>query len=71
MLHLLTLFGLGMAGKEIVSEKLEKPLPRNVRFDWDAYWADVRHGMSSKEQLKKRARGGYYTTKPLSDKKQK
>lgn len=45
-------------------EKMEPALPRNARFDWDAYWEDVRNGMGSAEQIKKRTSGGYYTTKP-------
>lgn len=54
------------AAKEIIEEKTEKPAPKGTRFDWDAYWEDVRNGMTSVEQIKKRQRGGYLTTKPKS-----
>ena len=52
--------------KEIIEEKLEKPAPKGARFDWDAYWKDVENGMSTIDQIKKRERGGYMTTKPLA-----
>ena len=50
--------------KEIINEKTEPVTPKCVRFDWDAYWNDVRNGMSTTEQIKKRERGGYMTVKP-------
>ena len=52
-------------GTEIVKEAVEPVAPANRRFDWDAYYEDIRNGMSVQEQIKKRAKGGYYTTKPI------
>lgn len=51
--------------KTVVKEKLEPVTPANTHFDWDAYWKDVRNGIGAMEQVKKRERGDYYTTKPL------
>lgn len=66
MFDLLSLVSIVFNTKEIIEEKLEKPAPKNARFDWDAYWEDVRNGMSAMEQVRKRERGGYMTTKPLA-----
>ena len=52
---------------KLLSEALEKPLPKGAYFDWDAYDEDIRRGMTTEEQLKKRKRGGYYTTKPKEE----
>lgn len=49
---------------QIVKEKTERPMPKNARFDWDAYWTDIRNGIGAMEQVRKRERGGYITTKP-------
>ena len=51
-------------GSQIVKEKMEKPAPKGTRFDWDAYYKDIENGMTTVEQIKKRQRGGYNTTKP-------
>ena len=53
---------------QIVKEALEKPAPKGTRFDWDAYWKDVENGMGAMEQVRKRQRGGYWTTEPMPDK---
>lgn len=53
---------------QIIKEALEKPAPKGTRFDWDAYWKDVENGMGAMEQVRKRQRGGYWTTEPMSDK---
>ena len=68
MLDFLTIFSALLAGKEIVKEKLEKPRPANVHFDWDAYWEDIENGISCTEQLRKQKRGDYYTTRPQKKK---
>ena len=63
------LFGIGCilyCVVQAIKETLEKPAPQGTYFDWDAYWEDVRNGMTSVEQIKKRKRGGYLTTKPKS-----
>ena len=49
---------------ELIKEKFEPVTPPNTRFDWDAYWNDVKNGISTTEQIKKRERGGYLTTTP-------
>lgn len=59
------LVGLLFGASEIIKEKTTKPLPKATRFDWDAYYEDIRKGMTTQEQIKKRQRGGYWTTKPL------
>ena len=63
------LFGIGCilySVVQAVKESTEKPAPQGTHFDWDAYWEDVRNGMTSVEQIKKRKKGGYLTTKPIS-----
>lgn len=55
------------AAREVVKEKTEPVAPKGTRFDWDAYWADVENGMPAMEQVRKRQRGGYMTTKPLPE----
>ena len=64
MVSLLGLISTLFVAKKIVSEALEKPVPKGTRFDWDAYYEDIKNGMDHKTQLKKRQRGGYNTTKP-------
>ena len=64
MFHLLSIISLLFTGKELIKEKLEKPAPEGTRFDWDAYYEDVRNGMTTMQQIEKEKRGGYYTTKP-------
>lgn len=54
--------------KELIKGKTEPVATANMRFDWDAYWEDIRNGISAMDQLKKRKSGGYYTTKPLPKK---
>lgn len=51
---------------EWIKEKTEPTTPANVRFDWDAYRKDIENGIGAMEQIKKRERGDYYTTKPLT-----
>ena len=58
-----------LSTKEIIKEKTEPVAPKGTRFDWDAYWADVEKGMPAMEQVRKRQRGGYMTTKPLPEPK--
>lgn len=53
----------------LTKEALEKPAPKERRFDWDAYWKDIENGIEPMEQVRKRQRGEYYTTKPLPDRK--
>ena len=50
---------------EVTKEAMEKPTPPETRFDWDAYWEDIGK-IPMMEQIKKRERGKYNTTKPLS-----
>ena len=64
MFGLLTIVSTLLATKGFIKEKLEKPAPKGARFDWDAYYKDIANGMSTMEQIKKRQRGGYITTKP-------
>lgn len=45
-----------------------KKIPKGARFDWDAYWKDVREGLTTQEQLKKKENLEYWTTKPESPK---
>lgn len=52
---------------QIIKEAFEKPTPKGTRFDWEAYWKDVESGMPAMEQVRKRQRGGYMTTKQLPD----
>ena len=49
---------------------LQAIAPANMRFNWDAYWKDIENGISVMDQIKKQERGGYYTTKPLPEKKE-
>lgn len=42
-------------------------MPKGSRFDWDAYYVDSLNGMSYREQQKKVARRGYYTTEQEND----
>lgn len=49
-------------GTKIVKEAVE-PVAPSTRFDWDAYWEDIDKGISIQEQLRKRAKGGYNTSK--------
>ena len=66
MFDLFAIISAFIGAKEIIKEKIEPVAPRSTRFDWDAYWEDVRNGMSTAKQIKKRERGGYMTTKPDS-----
>ena len=61
MFHKFTVLILAIGS--IIKEKTEPVPPKGMHFDWDAYWNDVNNGMSSVEQIKKRQRGGYMTTK--------
>lgn len=52
----------------LIREKVAKPIcPKGARFDWDAYWKDIENGIEPMEQIKKREKGGYYTTEPEND----
>lgn len=71
MIHfLITVFSALFLGVQVVKEKTEPVAPKGTRFDWDAYWADVENGMPAMEQVRKRQRGGYMTTKPLPEPKE-
>lgn len=69
MWGLLALISALYTTKEVVKEKLEPVAPKGTRFDWDAYYKDIERGIDPMEQVRKRARGGYMTTKPLPDKR--
>lgn len=64
MFNLLLILSVVFTIVELFKEITEPVAPKGTRFDWDAYWADVNNGMSTMEQIKKRERGGYLTTKP-------
>ena len=71
MIHfLITVFSALFLGVQVVKEKTEPVVPKGTRFDWDVYWADVEKGMPAMEQIRKRQRGGYMTTKPLPEPKE-
>lgn len=63
MFDVVAIIGLLFSAKEIIAEKSEKIL-HNTRFNWDEYWKDIRCGMTTEQQLKKRQSGGYTTTSP-------
>lgn len=65
MINLFTALAAIFSAKEIIKEKTEPVAPKGTRFDWDAYWKDIKNGMSCTEQVRKRQRGEYMTTKPL------
>ena len=65
MFNLFAVFITILTAKEVAMEKLERPAPEGTHFNWDAYWKDVESGVSTIEQLKKRQRGDYDTTKPF------
>ena len=66
MLDLFAILAALFAAREVIKEKAEPVAPKGIRFDWDAYWADVDNGIPIMKQVKKRQSGGYTTTKPLS-----
>lgn len=68
MFGLLSVVSMILTTKEIIKEKTEPIPPKGTRFDWEAYWEDIKNGMSTTEQIKKRERGGYMTTKPAPPK---
>lgn len=70
MLDLLLIVSSIFTAKELVKEKTEPVAPASMRFDWDAYWEDIGNGIGAMEQVRKCERGGYYTTKPLPEKKE-
>lgn len=56
-------------GIKLIREKLEKPKPYvKTRFDWEAYEADVKAGVSDYDRMQKRMKGGYDTTTPAPPK---
>lgn len=61
MFDFVAVIGLLFSAKEIITEKSERTL-HNTHFNWDEYWKDVRCGMTTEQQLKKRQSGGYTTT---------
>ena len=69
MFNIITLLATAVAGTKIVKEKLEPTVPAGTRFDWDAYWEDIRNGMDCQTQIKKQQRGGYNTTAPKKPEK--
>lgn len=48
---------------QIIKEAFEKPIPKEAKFDWDAYYEDIRNGMTTMQQIEKRKKGEYLTTK--------
>lgn len=51
---------------KLVKESLEKPAPKDQRFDWDLYYKDVNDdNVDCNEILRRREKGYYYTTEPL------
>ena len=64
MFDIATMFSMLFAAKEVIKEKTEPVAPATMRFDWDAYRADM-DKMSVKAQMKKVERGEYFTTKPI------
>ena len=68
MFGLLTIVSSLLTAKQLVKEKMEKPVPKGTRFDWDAYYKDIENGISVTEQIKKIQAGGYNTTKPATPK---
>ena len=67
MLNWFAALAASFATVEAIKEKTEPVAPKGTRFDWDAYWDDVENGMPAMEQVRKRQRGGYMTTKPLPE----
>ena len=65
MFWLFTIVASVITIKDVIKENLEPVAPANRRFDWDAYWEDIRNGIGAMEQVRKRERGGYWTTKPM------
>ena len=63
MFSLLSIISTLFTVKELIKEKTEPVVPEGTYFDWDAYWDDIKNGMSTVEQIKKRQRGGYMVTK--------
>lgn len=63
MFNLLLIVSVIFTIVELIKEKTEPVAPKGTRFDWDAYWADVNNGISATEQIRKRERGDYLTTK--------
>lgn len=70
MFDVVGIIGLLFSAKEIIQEKLERP-QHNIYFNWDEYWKDVRCGMTTEQQLKKRQSGGYTTTSPCFSNREK
>lgn len=66
MFDLLGIIAILFTAKEIVDEKIEPVASKDICFDWSAYWNDVKNGMTSMEQIKKREHGGYTTIKSIS-----
>lgn len=52
-------------GKEIAKESLEKSLPKNWRFDEEAYYRDINNpNLSMMDIVRKRQKNAYVTTVP-------
>ena len=67
-MHLFLAFVLILSIAQFIKEAFKKPTPKGTRFDWDAYYKDIDNGIGAMEQVRKRQRGGYNTTKPIPDK---
>lgn len=50
--------------RELANKETEPVMPKGRRFDWDTYREDIRNGIDAMEQIEKRERGEYMTTKP-------
>ena len=62
---LMTLLAACFLGKEIIKESLEKPLPKNWRFDEEAYYRDINNpNLSMMDIVRKRQKNAYVTTAP-------
>lgn len=68
MFDILKIIHILCTANEYIKEKTEPVAPKGTRFDWDAYWKDVKNGMTCMEQVKKRQNGDYMTINPLPQK---
>lgn len=63
MIHLMFAFAIILMLCDFAKEKTPSKMPPNAYFDWNEYWADIRNGMSTTEQIKKQERFGYYKSR--------
>ena len=61
MFDIIGIIGILFTTKEIIADKLERKKGITY-FNWDEYWKDVKCGITTEQQLKKRQNGGYTTT---------